>query len=523
MLALGLTLWALQFSRRSGRLSFPPVCDDVCYFNDGLDRLEALRQGGPWGLARSLWQNPPHAPFSTLLACFSFGLFGVHDWAPYLASGLIVFALLTVTDRLLWGARPWLRWAGIALVCALPVTEEAVIEFRPDFAASLLVVAGVLLLLGGSLSGTRRREQVLAGVIFGLALLAKPAMGLFTLAMLASTLGLSVISDWLLVRPPARKLLARVALVSFIAVALGVPYFVASWRDVIAYVHDNVFGRDKDIWAYQGSAAEQLGYYLWGTGARWMLGPYLPLLAVMLLAGLAYVLTTGRRELQLRAASYAGVTLIAWTLMNVISVRSPFFGLPLFFLVVCGAVISMKLVCAGEWPRGALWRWAFVVLLACLGLRAFVGRQQHAVWNPAGADYRQAASQAYADILATLDRHRREEHPVVFLTMQSPLHTDTLRWLERERTGGCRFQFTQPGFSRNLESFHQGMERSAFILAYETANPEPTYPWARLAPETLAMARSLEGFVEIGTFPAPQGVVYHLFAKMTPDSRDESR
>ena len=38
VLALGLTLWAIQFSRRSGRLSFPPTYDDVGYFNDGLDR-----------------------------------------------------------------------------------------------------------------------------------------------------------------------------------------------------------------------------------------------------------------------------------------------------------------------------------------------------------------------------------------------------------------------------------------------------------------------------------------------------
>jgi len=246
-------------------------------------------------------------------------------------------------------------------------------------------------------------------------------------------------------------------------------------------------------------------------------------LAALLMAGLGYVLSTGCKELRLRAVSYAVITLVAWTLINAISGRTPFFGLPFFFLVVCGAVISIKLVCAGEWPRAGPRRWALVGLLVCMGLRAAAGRQQHAVWNRSGADYGQPVSRTYSDILASLDRHGNEKHPVVFLTMQTPLNPSTLRWLERERAGECRFQFTQPGLSPDLEPFRQSMENCSFIVAYETTNPEPTYPWARLAPETLAMARSMKSFVEIGTFPAPEGVVYHLFARMRTISPDESR
>jgi hypothetical protein len=335
--------------------------------------------------------------------------------------------------------------------------------------------------------------------------------------MLASSLGLTALSDWLLVRPPVRTLLGRAALVGLVAVALAAPYYVQAREHVLAYVRDNIFERDKDIWAYPGTAEDHFGYYLWGIGARWMLGTYLPVLAALLACGLVYVVAARRKELLMRGAAYAGVTLVAWALITVIGVKYGFYGLTFFLLAVGGGVMSLRLLFAGERPAPDWLRWALAAALAVLGMRAAVRPQLHMIWNPAGPAYSEAVDRAYGDLLAALRERRREDHPVVFLTMQSPLNPQTLQWLERQRTGECRFRFTQPGFWRDLEPFRQSMESSSFIVAYETATPEATYPWARLAPETLALARSLEGYAEVGSFPAPDGVVYHLFEKTPPD------
>src|SRR5207248_705840 len=94
------TAWALQFSTRHGRLLAPPVCDDVGYFLDGLSRLEDFRLHGCGAALVGLATRPPHAPFSTFLAAACFGLFGVHEWAPYAGNGLIVFVILGVVDWL---------------------------------------------------------------------------------------------------------------------------------------------------------------------------------------------------------------------------------------------------------------------------------------------------------------------------------------------------------------------------------------------------------------------------------------
>src|SRR5262249_7498792 len=356
-----------------------------------------------------------------------------------------------------------------------------------------------------------------AGVVFGLALLAKPTMGLFTLAMLNTALVLAAGSDWLLTRPPLRRLLASVGLVWVIAIALAAPYYIANRVHIVGYVRENIFGRDKDLWAYQGTLAEQLGFYLWGMGGRSMLGRYLPLLVGLLLAGLISVLVTRRKELLVRTGAYVGITLTAWILITIIQVKYGFYGLTFFFLMVCAAILSLRLLVLAEWPRWNRLRWGIGVLLVCQGLWIAAGRQQHQVWNRASAARGEPLRKAYGDILTTLHANQREKHAVVFLTMQAPLNRHTLEWLERTRTGDCPFEFTGPGVWRDLALFRQAMETSDFIVAYKTLNPELNYPWERLAPETLSLARSLKNYVEIQSFAAPSGVVYYLFKKRLPE------
>ena len=94
ILSAAYTANVIQWSLRFGRLAMDPVFDDVGYLTDGLQRLNILDQAGFHAFCRSFVQAPPHSPWSTLLATSAFSVFGVHDWAPYLLNGLLVFIFL---------------------------------------------------------------------------------------------------------------------------------------------------------------------------------------------------------------------------------------------------------------------------------------------------------------------------------------------------------------------------------------------------------------------------------------------
>jgi hypothetical protein len=77
-----ITMFVLQFSFRHGRLIALPSYDDIGYFNDGADRLQALYDAGVPALYQSYLHNPPHSPFETAMTMIAFATLGWHDWAP---------------------------------------------------------------------------------------------------------------------------------------------------------------------------------------------------------------------------------------------------------------------------------------------------------------------------------------------------------------------------------------------------------------------------------------------------------
>jgi hypothetical protein len=108
------TAFALQWSFQNGRLTRDPSFDDVVYFVDGMERMQTLYDHGFGGLLRGLFRNPPHSPWSTGLALFSFLVLGVHDWAPYLVNGILVVLFLGLS---LLVARPRGIVLKVLIIC----------------------------------------------------------------------------------------------------------------------------------------------------------------------------------------------------------------------------------------------------------------------------------------------------------------------------------------------------------------------------------------------------------------------
>ncbi len=124
------TAHVIQWSLRFGRLSMDPIFDDLAYLTDGLNRLNVLETSGLRAFFNDLLHGPPHSPWSTLIASAAFAWLGIHEWAPYVFNGFLIFPLLFFIAYLIEGP-PWLSAGVAALVIVLPLSFQAVLNFRP--------------------------------------------------------------------------------------------------------------------------------------------------------------------------------------------------------------------------------------------------------------------------------------------------------------------------------------------------------------------------------------------------------
>ena len=84
-------------SMAQGKLSLPPVYDDVSYLLQGAIWVNAFKEGGLGGLLTAPIAN---SPIMVLTAFLGFITFGFHTWAPYAINGLVILGVLIGLDFL---------------------------------------------------------------------------------------------------------------------------------------------------------------------------------------------------------------------------------------------------------------------------------------------------------------------------------------------------------------------------------------------------------------------------------------
>jgi hypothetical protein len=380
-LAAAYTALIVHYSLQHGRLILFLTYDDVSYIQDGLSRLQTFYNAGPATVLKMYAVHPPHAPWSSFLALVAFAIFGVHDWAPYAANGILIVGYFAFADYLLRGVPLWQKLVCFALLVSIPLLAGAVAEFRADHASNLLLAIGLLLLLRRPLASAPRRYLALAGAFVGLAIAGRPHMfiaaGLLTAAALVLATACDRFGEGL--RPTRTQVAGAWAtcLVPFILIPL--PHFLVGWREVIGYIYDNVFGRYRTIWQTKGTLGFHLSYYLWGEGAHAAFGgtinphagppigipSHLLLIAIILCAAIVRLLLRARRRELVRAAAIGLLLLGSYLISALMKNKSVFFGLGFQTLLLFVAVIALRDLLLGE-RLGRLrrpWRWRRVPLL----------------------------------------------------------------------------------------------------------------------------------------------------------------
>lgn len=191
----------------------------------------------------------------------------------------------------------------IGLLASLPLSQELVLELRPEYGYAVLVGIGMILALRGE-STPRRRDAVFTGAVWGSALLIKPPYAALTLALAGYAV---VAEEWLCRRTEgagvgereARKQLAiKVAVLGLLAVPV-----LVRWRYYFDYVYANSYGEQAALWTLHGGFWERLLFQVAGPGGQRHLGAWLPVVVALAGLGSLYVAACEPAAVRRRSSS----------------------------------------------------------------------------------------------------------------------------------------------------------------------------------------------------------------------------
>lgn len=439
--ALAGLLFGLLFLRNSelvGRLAAELQFDDNGYANDAAARLLEIGERGIAAGFERFWREPPHSPYSTLLAMLGFSVGGLGEFAMYAANLLPFTAMLA---WLAWQCERARRGAFalcLAIVLLSPIAYRAIHEFRPDIVLGFLTAAMAWSFSAAWRAGTAR-GFVRAGLLFGAALLVKPSFFAHTVGIagvLASVPALAVLAR--LAPGPTPSFAGAVrqgALFLATGALVAAPYYALNARHVFEYFWSNTRGGSAHLWSFDPSVSTlQVAWrFLADRDFTFrVLGYHLHLAVAIIVVGLV-VLWLRRREAASDTPARVAVMLLcalaSLTAMAVGRHMNEYFLSSFQWLLLMSALFVLVEVdrATAGWGRRAL------LLASAVGLALAVvanGRQSAPV-NNRDAALAVAGNRAVVDLIRA-DReasgHDAEAVPRVLVPFAGGVSAESIRW-----------------------------------------------------------------------------------------------
>ncbi len=391
LLTAALVTWVMHLSMERGRLAVYPRVDDVIYMARGAELWRAGQEG--WerggvasavkGLVRDWKREPPHSPWASACAAMGYGVFGVKDWAAYVFTGVPVLAFVLAVGRIGRRAGGRCGWRALLLmVCgaSAPFLAASVQNLKPDYCAGILGAIGMMLLLRGPLFWGSWKRLCWAGAMFGLALLAKPAMMMPTGLLCLGTVGICVVRD--VVLGEARERWAWMVwragrgfgLVVATAIVVALPHYALSWGHVWAYTMQVL---DWESYAATGTGWDRALYYLTGPGGKLMLDGARGLAAMGgLIVGYGVFCAVWRvRRRSMYFAAMVCAVVMAWAGPTLATAKISQFAAAFDALLwLVGLYAAAGMVGGLHQKRGAVWgmaAWVIVLLTAAIWMPTF--------------------------------------------------------------------------------------------------------------------------------------------------------
>nr|AWM05003.1 hypothetical protein CIT40_32645 [Bradyrhizobium amphicarpaeae] len=330
---------SLEASRLHGRLSVPPLYDDVSYFLDAIRWMNAV---GDQSIAASAWNLlHDHAPFSTMVAITGFALFPGSFIGPYLVHAVVVFAFLLGIAWMAW-RRPALEVASclIAVAC-VPVLWHTVTEARPDLPSGLFIGLAVGAIVRRGVLDRGARALAGLGIACALAVGIKPTAFFATLALLGSAFAIRLFVDCLEaggLRTSIRKALGALLwfvlpLIATTAVLIG-PALV----ETVTYIL-HVFVGQRDLWTTGESFSAGLLRFSIGGEGQFGLHYWLAIGTGLMLLRLVLAAICGSAALRDAVVLLASV-LIAYAIPSVAAIKTYYFGAMFYGVFIVAMVLN---------------------------------------------------------------------------------------------------------------------------------------------------------------------------------------
>jgi hypothetical protein len=506
------TALVVQWSLREGRLAMDPVEDDVLYLIEGVQRLHTLDTAGFGAFCNSLLQIPPHSPWSTALAVAGFALMGVHDWAPYVLNGSIVFLFLLFVSAFVSERGALTQAAIVSFVLMLPLTLRAVHDFRPDVAVALFTASFSLLLVKIGCYDDEGRTEVwdhlFIGVIAGIAYLTKPSFFPHTTVMLlaatilAEVCRIIVSSDHFEIRRTFRRSIA----VLIGALVVAGPYYFFGGQTILEYFLVNSGTSYSALLAkIPGGFQAALHEYLIGSSSKQMFGPFLAELAACLILGLCIVVL--RRNWRTVLFLLSGVVLAALSLAIIAGgdMANIFFGCTWQLVFVLTALYSL-----GELSRNRDSRLIAILFFVSSALIFVTSDLPKGVWTVSKDTARQNSINAAVlhEISTFAAKEPRKSLTNVYVTFFGTVNSVSQAWLALG--DNLPLDFHDLHRSGSIDDNLAGIRSADFV---EVADPgskwlHPWLPVNALQNTFLDHLRQSPNFEELPPVQGTEGKVY---------------
>jgi hypothetical protein len=488
----------VQASLTGGSLSLPPTYDDLAYIVDAANRLETFYAGGVPALLAGYAASPPHSPLHSLIAFSGFAVFGVHHWAAIAANFVPLVLLIRLFFWIADGVPTRFVAAFVGILLLIPFAGLLVIDFRPDMLCAILTATGCLAIVTRPWA-FEHREALLAGCLFGLALLSKPPIFLLTIASFGLAMSFATLPH--LRNRALWSVIARSWLLTWgIAALFALPHFIFAAPTVIGYIITTMFSDQARVWVTPMPLRDTLLYYLTGPGSI-SLGPWLAVVAASWVAVLVLLLQflTGLY----RAACVVALVAFIYAVVTATGNKSPFLGIafPAFLIVSIAAVwlflaqrLPLRVTAAGT---GAL---------LIFGLLVFKFPDQ-VLWRGSPARVTiEARNRNAAFVADTLAADPAIAQKAVYQPAISQyLNTDTLAFLLAERHRP-RPRWLAPYFSAKIEDHRAALGQAHYAIVFtpDSSDPLSWLPSAAIRRETLGLVEN-GGFQEIARTPDESG------------------
>ena len=521
LLTVFFTLLCVQWSFARGRLSQDVTYDDSMYFFEAGKRLAVFYDRGLAAYLAGLYRDPPHAPFTDFGAELAFSLFGLHDWVPYVfVNGPVIFGLLLAVAFLARAASLRTQVALMVFTLTTPLAVLGLHEYRPDFPGALFTALGIVLVLDATLfrvDQRQRRQWIVGGLFFGLALVTKAVFFVHTLTLEALAIASAGALTWRDGRRRFAGIAARVALPGLLVAA---PYFAVNFRETFGYFYDFALGAHRHVSEIKGGLAASAYFYTFGYAGRLMLGGSFFVGATLWAFCVGRLVWTGdKRELLFQG----GLLLpAAVSLGSIIANQreNQYFGLPADVLFLCMLVRAVAAAWAGWHPtrRRAAWGLAALGGLCAVNLCLL---DPAVLWPYSVPPLDYVVHRGHSLNARILDDLWHEfgsraavpaEPPAVFVTREGFVTAQTFRWLALK--SGRRLDFTDVWTDEDPEAFRRRLQEATFVVAPED-NAAGVYnqnaAWT-LRFEVERMLAALPGLRLLHRYPdSPGGPAYRLY------------